>query len=131
MDPKSHRGLLDAYAGVAPNWRRCEAWKSLSDARRLDELTDARDKAASEEAFLRDSVDALEALDPQAGEEASLAAERKFLQQAEAALTELNDAMEAVAGGEGLSGRLNTALRGLERVRGALGEADGGEGDGG
>jgi DNA repair protein RecN (Recombination protein N) len=94
----------------------------------MDELTDARDKAASEEAFLRGSVEELEALDPQAGEEASLAAERKFLQQAESALTELNDAMEAVAGGDGLSNRLNTALRGLERVRGALGEADGAEG---
>lgn len=130
MDPKSHRGLLDAYADSSAELTVVKAaWTSLSDARsRMDELTDARDKAASEEAFLRGSVEELEALDPQAGEEASLAAERKFLQQAESALTELNDAMDAVAGGDGLSNRLNTALRGLERVRGALGEADGAEG---
>jgi DNA repair protein RecN (Recombination protein N) len=130
MDPKSHRGLLDAYADASAELAAVKtAWTSLSDARsRLEELTDARDKAASEEAFLRGSVEELEALDPQAGEEASLAAERKFLQQAESALTELNDAMEAVAGGDGLSNRLNTALRGLERVRGALGDADGVEG---
>jgi DNA repair protein RecN (Recombination protein N) len=130
MDPKSHRGLLDAYADASAELAAVKsAWTSLSDARsRLDELTDARDKAASEEAFLRGSVEELEALDPQAGEEASLAAERKFLQQAESALTELNDAMEAVAGGDGLSNRLNTALRGLERVRGALGDANGAEG---
>jgi DNA repair protein RecN (Recombination protein N) len=132
LDPKTHRGLLDAYAGVEIDRKAVEtAYKALSAARtRLEELTATRDKAASEEAFLRDSVEALDALAPRAGEEASLAEERKFLQQAESALTELQDAMEAVAGGEGLSERLNTALRGLERVRGALG-AEGEEADGG
>ncbi|MGX6647281.1 DNA repair protein RecN [Maricaulaceae bacterium MS644] len=127
LDPKTHRGLLDAYAGVERERKAVEsAFKALAAARtRLDELTATRDKAASEETFLRDSVEALDALAPRAGEEASLAEERKFLQQAESALTELQDAMEAVAGGEGLSERLNTALRGLERVRGALG-AEGG-----
>ena len=39
------------------------------------------------------------------------------------------DAMDAVAGGDGLSNRLNTALRGLERVRAALDGAEGGEGE--
>lgn len=123
LDPKTHRGLLDAYAGVESERQAVEtAFKALAAARtRLDELTATRDKAASEETFLRDSVEALDALAPRAGEEANLAEERKFLQQAESALTELQDAMEAVAGGEGLSERLNTALRGLERVRGALG----------
>lgn len=130
MDPKTHRGLLDSYAGVnlAPTRK---AWTALSAARRrVEELTEARDRAAEEEAFLRDSVEALEALEPAAGEEARLADERKFLQQAEAALTELQDALDALSGGEGLSGRLNTALRGLERVRGALGgEVEDTEGD--
>ena len=133
MDPKSHRGLLDAYADADAELKSVKAaWKALSEARhRLDELTDARDKAASEEAFLRDSVEELEALNPQTGEEDGLAAERKFLQQAESALSELNDAMDAVAGGDGLSNRLNTALRGLERVRAALEGAEGGEGEAG
>ncbi|MEQ8434776.1 MAG: DNA repair protein RecN [Oceanicaulis sp.] len=130
LDPKTHRGLLDAYAGVESERKAVEtAFKALAAARtRLDELTATRDKAASEETFLRDSVEALDALAPRAGEEASLAEERKFLQQAESALTELQDAMEAVAGGEGLSERLNTALRGLERVRGALAGEGRGEG---
>ncbi len=131
LDPKTHRGLLDAYAGVDTTKTRA-AFKALSEAKaRVADLTEARDKAAEEEVFLRDAVETLDALDPQAGEEARLADERKFLQQAEAALTELQDALEAVTGGEGLSGRLNTALRGLERVRGALGEQaeDDSEGD--
>lgn len=133
MDPKSHRGMLDAYADVSAELSAVKlAWKALSTARtRLDELTETRDKAASEEAFLRASVEELEALSPQSGEEDSLAVERKFLQQAESALSELNDAMDAVAGGDGLSNRLNTALRGLERVRGALQGAEAGEGEAG
>ena len=129
LDPKTHRSLLDLYAGVDLNAVR-QAWSALSDARqRVSDLTDARDQAAEEESFLRDSVEALDTLSPEPGEEARLAYERKFLQQAETALSELQDAMQALAGGEGLSGRLNTALRGLERVRGALGDETGGEGD--
>ncbi|MEQ8406429.1 MAG: DNA repair protein RecN [Oceanicaulis sp.] len=126
LDPKTHRGLLDAYAGVEAQRRSVEAaFKALNTAKtRLEDLTATRDQAASEEAFLRDSVEALDGLGAKAGEEAELAEERKFLQQAEAALTELQDAVDAVAGGEGLSGRLNTALRGLERVRGAMGETE-------
>ena len=129
LDPKTHRGLLDAYAGAGEDRAAvASAWRALSEARtRMDALTEARDKAAGEETFLRGAVEALDALEPKPGEEASLAQERKFLQQAEAALGELQTAMDAVAGGEGLSTRLNTALRGLERVRGALGEGEAGE----
>lgn len=132
LDPKTHRGLLDAFAEVkADSDAVAQAFEGLSAARkRLDQLTQARDKAAGEEAFLRGAVDALEGLAPKAGEEAGLAQERKFLQQAESALSELQTAMDAVAGGEGLSSRLNTALRGLERVRGALGEAESGGAEG-
>lgn len=132
LDPKTHRGLLDTFAGAdRQRTAVAEAWETLSTARkRMDQLTTARDKAAGEEAFLRGAVETLDALAPKAGEEAGLAEERKFLQHAEAALTELQTAMDAVAGGEGLSSRLNTALRGLERVRAALGDnAAGAEGD--
>jgi DNA repair protein RecN (Recombination protein N) len=129
LDPRTHRELLDAYADASKERAAvASAWEALSTARkRMDELTKARDKAAGEEAYLRGAVEALDALDPKAGEETSLAEERKFLQQAEAALGELQTAMDAVAGGEGLSSRLNTALRGLERVRGALGAGEAGE----
>ena len=130
LDPKTHRSLLDAYAGARQEREAvASAWTALSAARdRVQSLSEARDKAAGEQAYLRGAVEALEALDPKPGEEARLAEERKFLQQAEAALSELQTAMDAVAGGEGLSTRLNTALRGLERVRGALGgESEPGE----
>ncbi|MCH8490482.1 MAG: DNA repair protein RecN [Oceanicaulis sp.] len=123
LDPKTHRSLLDAYAGVGEaRTAVADAWESLSAARtRLERLTADRARAADEEAFLRTSLEALDELDPRAGEDAALGDERKFLQQAETALSELQTASEALAGGQGLSARLTTALRGLERVRGALG----------
>ena len=126
MNPKTHRDLLDVFAGAQSECDRvAQRYGALRQAREtLDELSAARDKAASEEAFLRDSVEQLDDLAPEAGEDASLSDERKFLQQAEAALNELQDSLTALTGGEGLSHRLNSALRGLERVRGALGEGE-------
>ncbi|PWE17710.1 DNA repair protein RecN [Marinicauda salina] len=132
LDPKTHRGLLDDYAGCPAELEATRtAWTALAEARdRVNELEAARDRAASEESFLRHAVEELDELDPQAGEETTLADERKFLQQAETALAEIQAASELLAGGEGLSGRLNAALRGLERVRDAIGAADAEEGDG-
>ncbi|TRO87169.1 DNA repair protein RecN [Glycocaulis profundi] len=126
LDPKTHRGLLDEFARAAPLLDAVSgAWKSLAAAReRVDALTGQQDRAAAEEDFLRHAVDALDALDPRAGEEASLAGERRFLQQAEQALSELQAASDILSGGEGMAGRLNAALRGLERVRDALGAAE-------
>lgn len=131
LDPKTHRGLLDDFARNGPELSAvAAAWKDLSKAKaRVEELTAARDRAASEEDFLRHAVEELDELDPREGEEAALAAERKFLQQAEAAVTELQDAADILSGGEGMTGRLNSALRGLERVRDALGREDGQEGE--
>jgi DNA repair protein RecN (Recombination protein N) len=126
MDPKTHRDLLDSYAGVIEHRDTVAQRYAILKAalRTVDQMRRERDIAASEEAFLRDSVAQLDDLDPQSGEDVALAEERRFLQQAESAMTELQDALQALTGGEGLSGRLNTALRGLERVRGALGNGD-------
>ncbi|TGY89981.1 DNA repair protein RecN [Marinicauda algicola] len=123
LDPKSHRGLLDEFAkNAAERAAVAAAWKSLSQAKaRVEELKAASERAASEEEYLRHAVEELDALDPKEGEETHLAGERKFLQQAEAALTELQAAADTLSGGEGMAGRLNSALRGLERVRDALG----------
>ena len=123
LDPRTHRGLLDAFArNAAERDAVAKAFKRLSDARsHLETLQNERERAASEESFLRHAVEELGELDPKPGEEAALADERKFLQQAEQALSELQEAQGALGGDAGLSGRLNAALRGLERVRDALG----------
>ncbi|WP_270375204.1 DNA repair protein RecN [Marinicauda sp. Alg238-R41] len=123
LDPKTHRGLLDEFARNDAERRKvASAWTGLAEARdRVDSLRETRDRAASEEDFLRLAVEELDELDPREGEEVTLASERKFLQQAEAALSELQSASDILSGGEGMAGRLNGALRGLERVRDTLG----------
>ncbi|WP_300543131.1 DNA repair protein RecN [Maricaulis sp.] len=131
MDPKTHRSYLDSFAGHDELRTACrEAWKALSDARRRrDELVAANKASDEEKAFLTHALEELEHLSPKTGEEAELADERQFLQGAERALGDLQEAQEALAGdGGGLEGRLNAALRGLERVRGHIGEGGGAAG---
>lgn len=132
MDPKTHMGQLDAFArNEVQRERVASAWKALSAARKtLKELEAAREKAAEEEEFLRQSVEDLSELNPQEGEESELAATRKFLQRAEQALGDLQNAQNQLSGGDGMGARLNAALRGLERVRDLLsGDDEGGQAD--
>jgi DNA repair protein RecN (Recombination protein N) len=128
LDPKTHRGLLDDFANNARERAVVsETWKKLSEAReRLQALEESRQTAADQETFLRHALEELDALEPQRGEEATLAEERKFLQNAEQALTELDEARSALESDGGLSSRLNSALRGMEKVRSSLGEGDAG-----
>lgn len=130
LDPKSHRGLLDAFCGNAKERQAtATAWRQLAEAReRLATLQDMQATAAEQEAFLRHSLEELDALSPERDEEAALAEERKFLQNAEQALTELDEARQALDADGGLSARLNGALRGMEKVRASLGEGDTGIG---
>ena len=126
LDPKTHRGLLDAFAANDAERRAVSAaWKALSEARdRLDALEESRRTASEQEAFLRHALEELDTLDPRQGEEGTLAEERKFLQNAEQALAELDEARTALEADGGLSTRLNAALRGMEKVRGSLGEGE-------
>lgn len=126
LDPKTHRSLLDAFArNTAERDAVRAAWEALSKARtQLEGLRTAQTRASADEAWLRHAVEELDNLHALAGEEASLAEERKFLQQAERALEDINAASDLVSGGEGLEGRLNQALRGLERVGGLLGTGE-------
>ena len=126
MDPKTHMGLLDAFAGNSEERQdTAAAWKALSQAKKtLKEIEAVREEAASEEEFLRLSVEELSELNPQEGEETQLADERKFLQQAEQALVDLQNAQDQLSGGDGMGARLNAALRGLERVQDLLAKDD-------
>lgn len=128
LDPKSHRGLLDNFARNESHRDAVKAaWRSLSDARdRVVALEKAQANSTEEEAWLRHALDALDALDPRVGEEGTLADERKFLQSAEQALSELQVATDAMQADGGMANRLSGALRGLERVRNGLGQAEDG-----
>ncbi len=128
MDPRAHRTYLDSFAGHDRLLADCRtAWGELRDAqRRLDDLVTANQASDSEQDFLRHAIEELDRLDPRPGEEAELSEERQFLQGAERALADLQEAQQALAGeGGGLEARLNAALRGLERVRNHIGKTGG------
>lgn len=126
LDPKTHRGLLDTFcANGSERDATSRAWKQLAEARdRLTGLQEMQATAAEQEAFLRHSLEELDALSPVRDEESALAEERKFLQNAEQALAELDEARQALDADGGLSARLNGALRGMEKVRASLGEGE-------
>lgn len=132
MDPKTHRGHLDSYAGHDGLLADCRAaWRSVQDARkRLEDLISTNNASQDEQDYLQHALEELDGLAPKPGEEAALAEERQFLQGAERALGELQDAQSALSSdGGGLENRLNTALRGLERVRDQIGSGGGDAGE--
>ncbi|WP_417243115.1 DNA repair protein RecN [Celeribacter sp.] len=145
LNPRGHRVLLDEFGGTADHLAATRAgWKTLSLARK--ELRQALAKQAAlkdEEEFLRHAVGELDTLDPQMGEEATLDAERRRMQQAEKIAVDVSKAHQALSydGGEGLlvdalkwlegaaemaDGALDAAIDALGRALNELGEAQGG-----
>ncbi|KQT53459.1 DNA repair protein RecN [Methylobacterium sp. Leaf456] len=116
-DPTTHRAILDAFGGlqgplaaVAASAKRVRAARTALTEQR------ARVEAAQKEAdFLRHAVEELGALDPQGGEEASLAERRTLMQQGEKVARELNEALDLVGGSGSMVPHLSSAVRKLER----------------
>lgn len=142
LNPRGHRQMLDSYAdlGAILDTTR-DSWRALSAALRKLEATDAKiAEARAEEDFLRHAVAELDALAPEAGEEATLDVQRRLMQAAEKIRTDIAKAAEALGlqGAEGLvgdasrwlqgvagdaEGRLDAPLEALERVMMGLDEA--------
>jgi len=121
LDPAGHRPLLDAFAALdlSPVRAAWTAWRRAAAA-----AADAREAAAAaarDEDYLRHAVAELDALAPEAGEEAALDAARRRLQAA----GRIGEAVATAAreiGPGGAEGALATAARRLER---AAGQAEG------
>src|SRR5581483_964569 len=117
VDAATHRSLLDAYggledqaAGVTRLWaerRTCEA--AVADHRA------AVERANREADWLRHAVDELTQLNPQTGEETTLAARRTTMMQAEKVAEDLRATHDTLAGANSPVPPLATALRRLER----------------
>ena len=118
LDPRTHRGLLDAFMGDAGALAAtAEAWtafKAAEDAAEALRARAGRIDEEREEAALR--LAELDRLDPRAGEETKLAEERALLGAAEKALADITAARDGL-GGDGATGRLASAVRALERAR--------------
>ncbi len=112
LDAKTHRPLLDDFAGlegVAAEWAAWRAARARVETLRADM---ARGAAEAEELSYR--LAELERLDPQPGEETELAEERALLGAAEKALGDIAGAREVF---DGLTSRLASAVRALDRAR--------------
>ncbi len=119
LDPRNHRDILDAagdhgemLATVAAAWR---AWRTAVDTLRA--LEEEIAKARAEEDYLRHAATELEELDPQPGEEASLAERRAILMNREKLIDALSAALDAVAGDRGADRSIAQAARPLERLQ--------------
>jgi DNA repair protein RecN (Recombination protein N) len=123
IDPSGHRDLVDAFGGlsgeasaVASAW---QAWRSAEDERARHESEIAAIRANAD--YINHALDELAQLNPQTGEEETLASRRQLMMHAEKIAGELNEALDALAG-EGTGGaRLAAALRRIERQVGAGG----------
>lgn len=115
LDPRGHRPLLDAFAGVDPAEARA-AWAARAAAARALAAAEAGLEAAQRDAdFLRHAAAELRKLAPEPGEEPALDARRRSLQAAEKIRADVARAGEAL-GPDGAEGRLLDALRWLEHV---------------
>ncbi|MEQ8196125.1 MAG: DNA repair protein RecN [Rhodospirillales bacterium] len=118
MNPSTHRGVLDAFGGhgklLEQTSTAYRGWRAAADARLRAEAALA--KARQDETFLRHVVDELNALDPQPGEEESLAQQRAFMMHGEKLIEALRQAGDVLNEGNGVDGAVRTALRHLERV---------------
>jgi DNA repair protein RecN (Recombination protein N) len=142
LNPRGHRSLLDVYAAAETALSECRAaWNALRRARiaHTEEITRLKEMTAEED-FLRHAVAELDALAPEAGEEARLDSQRRHMQaagklradvaRAQAALSEegaerlLMDAMRWLEGAaEGLDSQLDAPIEALTRALDALGDA--------
>jgi DNA repair protein RecN (Recombination protein N) len=112
LNPRGHRQLLDAFAGLDLADIRA-AWRARAEAQTaLQAAQNALERAQVEEEFLRHAVAELDKLNPVPGEEATLDARRRLMQGAERIRADIARAHGALA--EGAEGAMRDALRWLE-----------------
>jgi len=117
VDTATHRRLLDAFAGLESD---VSAIEKLWDARRtaraaLEEHRAGMERAEREADYLRHASEELTKLNPQDGEETSLAERRTVMMQGEKIADDLREAQAAVGGPSSPVAALSAAVRRLER----------------
>ena len=124
LDQRAHRPLLDAFGGLEDQLAEVRArWQARQASDHA--LEDAREALARAEAdadWLRHSVDELERLSPQPGEEPALDSERRLIKQAAGLTEEIQRAAQALSDGAGaaLGEALQRLTRATERAEGRL-----------
>jgi DNA repair protein RecN (Recombination protein N) len=118
LDPASHRATLDAFGGLAPLLAATRAaWDDMRAAEAA--LTEAKDEIArisGEGEYLRHVHAELAEIGPQAGEDEALSESRALMMNGEKIIEAVELGLAALAGKDGVQGRLSRALRALERA---------------
>ena len=117
IDASGHRDLVDAFGGLSGEAARVaeayEAWQRAENERARHEGEIAASRANAD--YLSHALKELSQLNPERGEEDTLASRRQLMMNAEKIAAELSEALDALQG-EGTSGaRLAAALRRIER----------------
>ena len=117
VDAGAHRDLLDAFGGHQGQVERTRAahaaWRAAESALLRHK---AKVEAAAREAdYLRASVEELVKLDPEPGEETTLADRRAVMMRSEKIATEIADAQEALSGDQSPIPPISSLMRRLER----------------
>ena len=115
LNPKGHRLLLDAFAGLDTR-AVASAWDEI--VRLETELADARrtaEEAERDRDYLAFASAEIEALAPEAGEESRLAEERAAMQAGMKAGESLSGLDELLGGSDGAMALLRQAARKIER----------------
>lgn len=118
-----HRRLLDAFAGLSGSVAEIadmhRAWRGAVAA--VAELERSIAAAQAEAEYLRASVDELNRLAPQGGEEDALADRRQQMMRSEKIASDISDAYDTVAGSASPLPTLASLVRRLERKAGDAG----------
>ncbi|MGE5505209.1 MAG: DNA repair protein RecN [Actinomycetota bacterium] len=118
LDATTHRGVLDAFGGLAERRHAVraawDAWRQAHARRQEAEADLARAKAEEEQ--LRALHEDLTALSPRPGEEAELASQRAVMMHGEKLLEAMNAAMGHLTGKGEVDAALRSAQRALERI---------------
>ena len=119
LDPTTHIHLLDLFGSHQNLVAKCgAAYQMRRDTQaQVEALIALQSKATEDREFLEHAIAELDRLAPKAGEDTQLAEERKFLQGAEGALTELTAAQDALGEDGAFEARLSSALAGIDRLR--------------
>jgi DNA repair protein RecN (Recombination protein N) len=117
VDAGTHRTLLDAFGTLEADAATVEAlWEARRAAQDAVDTHRANvERAKRESDWLRHSVDELDKLAPQAGEETTLATRRTVMMQSEKVAEDLRDAYDVIAGSNSSVPALSGVIRRLER----------------
>ena len=115
LNPRGHRAMLDAFAGIDLTGLRAASVALAHATRAVTQARAALDAAGTEEGFLRHAVTELDRLAPLPGEDAALDIRRRAMQGAARIQGDVAKALNALSD-QGAEGQMTDALRWLETV---------------